>query len=87
MPTKEKRAENNRKYYEANKEKVAETRKQYLENNREKIKQYQQTPKRKRSSRISGWKRQGIKLPEEYGENWDIFYEEEYLSTTNCSLD
>tara|TARA_R110000751_G_scaffold287983_1_gene392938 strand:- start:14 stop:631 length:618 start_codon:yes stop_codon:yes gene_type:complete len=81
---KEKVAEARKQYLENNKEKVAETRKQYLENNREKIKQYQQSPMGKRISRISGWKKQGIKLPEEYGENWDIFYEEEYLNTTKC---
>mgnify|MGYP003656731568 CR=1 FL=1 len=82
----EKIAETNRKYHEANREKI----KQYRENNKKKIaetnRQYQQTPMRKRSNRIFGWKRQGIKLPEEYGENWDIFYEEEYLSTTNCEV-
>ena len=78
--SKEKRNESQKKYRENNREKI----KQYLENNKEKIKQYQQTPMRKRSSRISSWRKKGIKLPEEYGENWDIFYEEEYLNTTNC---
>ena len=72
--------EYHKQYSKANKEKI----KQYRENNREKIKQYRQTPKRVKSNRIINWKRRGIKLPEEYGENWDIFYEEEYLKTTKC---
>ena len=88
MPTKEKRAENNRKYYEANKEKVAETRKQYLENNKEKVakaeKQYRQTSIGKRSCRITTWKKRGVKLPEDYGDEWDIFHDEEYVKTTKC---
>ena len=97
--SKEKRDENSRKYRENNKEKIYEARKQYREankekrdennrqyylDNREKIKQYQQTPMGKRNRRIVRWRRLGIKLPEEYGENWDIFYEEEYMKTTNC---
>ena len=81
---KEKVAEAEKQYRENNKEKIAENKKQYYLDNREKIKQYQQTPMGKRISRISGWRRLGIKLPEEYGENWDIFYGEEYLNTTKC---
>tara|TARA_R110002096_G_scaffold418861_1_gene623203 strand:+ start:213 stop:605 length:393 start_codon:yes stop_codon:yes gene_type:complete len=88
MPTKEQQAKSQKKYRENNKEKIAKAEKQYRENNKEKIaetrKQYHQTPMCKRSYRISSWRKKGIKLPEEYGENWDIFYEEEYLSTTNC---
>ena len=81
---KEKRNENQKKYYEANKEKMNEKNRKYHEANREKIKQYNQTPIGKRNRRIVKWRSRGIKLPEEYGENWDIFYEEEYLSTTKC---
>ena len=80
---KEKRKENSRKYREANKEKIYEDKKQYRENNREKIKQYQQTPKSVKIRRIRNWRNRGIKLPEEYPD-WDIFYEEEYIKTTNC---
>tara|TARA_R110002153_G_scaffold113798_1_gene256234 strand:- start:376 stop:756 length:381 start_codon:yes stop_codon:yes gene_type:complete len=76
-----------KQYREKNKEKIAEVRKQYRENNKEKIaeikRQYQQTPMGKRRNRISSWKYLGIKLPEEYPD-WDIFHDEEYLSTTNC---
>tara|TARA_R110002126_G_C10195957_1_gene476406 strand:+ start:55 stop:627 length:573 start_codon:yes stop_codon:yes gene_type:complete len=85
---KEKLAEAKKQYRENNREKINEKQRKYHEDNKEKLnenkKQYHQTPIGKRISRICRWKREGIKLPEEYGENWDIFYEEEYLSITNC---
>ena len=84
----EKLAEARKQYREANKEKLAEKNRKYHEDNKEKLaekyRKYRQTPIGKRNRRISRWKREGIKLPEEYGDEWDIFYEEEYLSTTNC---
>ena len=75
--------EKKKQYYQDNKEKITE----YRETNKEKLleqqRQYHQTPAGKKSSRISDWKRYGIKLPEDYPD-WDIFYEEEYMKTTKC---
>ena len=56
-------------------------RKEYL---RQYNKIYHQTPEGKKSCRITTWKKRGVKLPEEYGDEWDIFYEEEYMKTTHC---
>ena len=65
-----------------------EEKKTYRLENRERINEnkriYRQTPHGKMMRKIDKWKEQGIKLPEEYGENWDIFYEQEYISTTHC---
>tara|TARA_R110000765_G_C18614230_1_gene570827 strand:- start:92 stop:430 length:339 start_codon:yes stop_codon:yes gene_type:complete len=64
--------------------------KQYYQDNKEKRdeynKKYYQTPKGKMSNRITVWKRRGIKIPEDYGENWKLFYDEEYTKTTHCEL-
>ena len=83
----EKKAEINRQYYHDNKEKIIEHREQYRENNKEMLaeqqRQYNQTPNRKKNSRIRAWKKQGIKLPDEYPD-WSLFYEEEYMKTTKC---
>ena len=84
---KEKILERDKQHYEANKEKILEQKKQHYEANKEKIleynRQYHQTPVGRKSHRIKDWKRQGIKLPDEYPD-WDIFYEEEYMKATKC---
>jgi hypothetical protein len=89
MPwTKEQKAEYFKQYYEKNKEYRIERAIQYNQNNREKLIEYRrqwgQTSKGKMVQRISKWKRNGIKLPDDYGDDWDIFYEQEYLKTTHC---
>jgi hypothetical protein len=65
-----------------------EWRKTYHLENRERLNEnkriYRQTPHGKMKRRIDKWKEHGVKLPEEYGENWDIFYEQEYLKATHC---
>jgi hypothetical protein len=76
-------AEYDRQYYEANKERLLEKKSQYREANKQKIKEYNQTPAGKKSRRISYWKYQGIKLPDDYPD-WDIFYDDEYMKTTHC---
>ena len=96
---KEKTAEYDKKYRQNHKEQKAEINRQYYQNYKEKKKQYQQehkehisdyrkqysqTPQGKMSNRISGWKQNGVKLQDEYGDNWEIFYEQEYLATTHC---
>ncbi len=67
---------------------MKEYKKHYNPNNRENMaeymRQYRQTPKGRMERRVSKWKSMNIKLPEEYGENWDIFHEQEYLQTTHC---
>jgi len=50
----------------------------YRELNKEKIKEYSQTPVRKKTMRISSWKKKGIIV-----EDWDKFHEL-FLSITNC---
>jgi hypothetical protein len=78
MPwTKEERAEYMKNWHQNNKEKRSKKIYQYN-------KQYYQTPQGKMVRRICIWKRNGIKLPEVYGDDWDIFYEQEYLKTTHC---
>lgn len=70
------------------KEKNAECKKLWAQNNKQKryesCRKYRQTPKGIMMRRITDWKYKNIKLPEEYGKNWDIFYELEYMGTTNC---
>jgi hypothetical protein len=77
-------AEIRKRYAEKHKEQIAkyhkEYHKQWYQNNKERL----QTDECKMKWRIRHWKRVGIKLPEEYDENWDIFYEQEYISTTHC---
>ena len=72
-----------RRYRENNNEKLAEYGRQYRENNKEKLAVYHQTPEGKKSSRITSWKQQGIKLPDDYPD-WSLFYDEEYMKTTHC---
>ena len=80
---KEKRREYDRQYYENNKEKNLEKMRLYRENNKKQIRQYNRTPKRIEGSRISNWKKYGVKLPDDYPD-WSIFYDEEYMKTTHC---
>ena len=62
--------------------------KQYRQNNKEQIAEYNkqryESPEGRIKNRIQNWKNRGIKLPEEYCENWDIFYDQEYMRTTHC---
>ena len=80
-------SERKKKYRENNKEKVAESKRLYNQNSKEKIavrrSKYNQTPIGQKHLRINRWRHWGIKLPDEYPD-WDIFYEEEYMKTTNC---
>tara|TARA_R110000782_G_scaffold202504_1_gene291036 strand:- start:387 stop:695 length:309 start_codon:yes stop_codon:yes gene_type:complete len=54
------------------------------EQNNEYMRRYNKTPQGRMRKKILRWKKWGIKLPEGYGENWVIFYEQEYLGTTHC---
>jgi len=76
---KERASEQHRKWYQDNKEKTVEYYRQYRH-------KYIQTPEGKMINRIHNWKNYNIKLPEEYGDNWDIFYEQEFLRTTHCEV-
>jgi len=67
-----------KQYYEINKELLIVNTKQYRDNNKEKIKQYRQTPKCKKSRRISKWKYQGI-----ITDDYDALYNH-YLKTAYC---
>tara|TARA_R110002153_G_scaffold262400_1_gene423268 strand:- start:393 stop:785 length:393 start_codon:yes stop_codon:yes gene_type:complete len=84
---KDKQKEYKRRYREANREKINNSMKQYRENNKEVRnnynRQYHKTPAGKKSSRISDWKRSGVKLPDDYPD-WSLFYDEEYIKTTHC---
>jgi len=92
LKDKERNAEYMRQYRENNKEKLDEYHKQWYQDNKEEqrektndySKYYNQTPRGKMLQRIKSWKSRNVKLPEEYGENWDIFYDQEYLGTTHC---
>ena len=74
--------EKRKEYLENNKEQV----KEYRENNKEKMKEYMkeydkqrcQTETRKKSQRISNWKKTGVKC-----ENFDELYEM-YINVKNC---
>ena len=95
---KEKKKERDKQYQEANREKINNRMKQYYidnkevrnnynrqyqETHKEQQRQYNQTPGRKKTMRISNWKRSGVKLPDDYPD-WSLFYEEEYMKTTKC---
>ena len=75
---KEKKKENEKKYREENKEKIKEYGKNYYEENKEKRKEYNSTEIAIKSSRISNWKRYGMKC-----EDWESLYEI-YIYTWNC---
>tara|TARA_R110000787_G_scaffold52614_1_gene123833 strand:+ start:83 stop:649 length:567 start_codon:yes stop_codon:yes gene_type:complete len=80
--------ERKKKYRENNKEKVAESKRRYNQNNKKKIaerrKKYDKTPIGRKILRINSWRHLGVKLPEDYGDNWNIFYEEEYMKVVKC---
>lgn len=86
MDIKEYKKQKNKEYYERNKEKIKQNRLDYYERNKEKEKEkmrefsknYHKTDKGIKSSRIAGWKFQGIKC-----ENYDEMYER-YINTNNC---
>ena len=95
---KEKRRERDKRYREANREKINNRMKQYYIDNKEvrnnynrqyqeahkeQQRQYNRTPGRKKTMRISGWKKNGVKLPDDYPD-WSLFYEEEYMKATHC---
>ncbi len=92
MPLKdrEKRNEYNKQWHQNNKN----YQKQWSKNNREHLREYQKewgknhpriiSDKSKMLRRIYAWKMRGVKIPEEYGDDWDIFHEQEYLKTTHC---
>ena len=65
-------------YYEKNKEKQKAYSKAYYEKNKEKKKAYQQTPKGKKTKRISCWKRRGVIC-----DDWDALYEH-FINTSFC---
>jgi hypothetical protein len=67
-----------KQYRLANKDKAMEYRKQYNLNNVEKIAEYRQTENRKKSYRITNWKRLGV-----ISENFNELYEK-YINTNNC---
>jgi hypothetical protein len=70
------------------KEEIYAKHREWLQNNKEQqaeyFKKFHKTPRGRMLMRISNWKKRGVKLPEEYGENWDIFYDQEFLRTTHC---
>ena len=85
MPTKEWLEKNKDKmkdyknqYYQNNKEKIKQQQKDWRENNKDKIKDYEQTEKRKKTKRISSWKRNGI-ICDDYNKLY-----EKYINTKNC---
>jgi hypothetical protein len=73
----------NKQYYIDNKEKILEYKRQYHETHKEQRRQYNRTPGRKKSMRISNWKYIGVKLPDNYPD-WSLFYDEEYIKATKC---
>ena len=78
LKNREKRLEYAKEYREKNKDKI----KEYENKNKEKIKQrkkeYNQTPARKKSQRISDWKKRGVMC-----DDWDELYEK-YITTELC---
>jgi 2-polyprenyl-3-methyl-5-hydroxy-6-metoxy-1,4-benzoquinol methylase len=85
---KQKIKEQSKEYREANKEKIKEQQKgynkKYDEKNKEKLKEYRkeyyQTENRKKSNRISGWKRNGV-----ISDDYNALYEK-YINTNQCEL-
>ena len=92
---KERRKEATKKYNTKNKEKVKETNKQYYQKNKEKCKEYylkhkeeikeyqkeyNQTPKRIKTYKISNWKRYGV-----IHDDFDKLYEH-YINTNECNV-
>tara|TARA_R110000803_G_scaffold34372_1_gene75089 strand:- start:211 stop:711 length:501 start_codon:yes stop_codon:yes gene_type:complete len=77
---KEKHKEYIKEYREKNKEKISATQKEYDKNRKDQKKEYCQTPKGKKSSRISQWKRQGI-ITDDYDELYN-----HYLKTAYCDI-
>ena len=88
MDYKEYKKQKDKEYYERNKEKLKQKRLEYYERNKEQekikmkefSKKYHQTDRGIKSSRIAGWKYQGIKC-----ENYEEMYER-YINTKSCEL-
>ena len=76
----EKNKEKIKEYYENNKEKIKEYNETHKEKLKEKRKEYRQTPKGIKSTRTSGWKRQGIIFSD-----YDLLFDM-YISTTHCDF-
>ena len=79
MPyTKEEKREYDKAYRANNKEKILAKKKEHRAENKDKIKEYNQTPKCKKSMTISSWKRQGI-----IGD-LSFIYDNHYLNCKAC---
>ena len=78
-----------KEYYQKNKEQILLQKKEHYLKNREKIllqkKEHNKTPQRKKSRRISEWKRSGI-IFFDYDLLYEIFINTEYCDLCNVKL-
>ena len=72
--------ENIKEYYAENKGKITLQRKEYYAENKDKIKKYNQTETRKKTKRITNWKRSGVLC-----DNFDELYNK-YMNTNECDV-
>tara|TARA_R100000541_G_scaffold58707_1_gene70362 strand:+ start:16 stop:597 length:582 start_codon:yes stop_codon:yes gene_type:complete len=74
-----KQVENRKEYYVKNRDELLNYQKEYSKNNKHIRSAYRETESYKKSSRITNWKKAGLKG------NYDEIYER-YINTTNCDI-